>query len=257
MSRPGPEAGGGAVGVPYFVVPSSELARDPVVVSGAQGRHGAAVRRLRPGEPVVVTDGLGALARGTVAGLAGRDGFAVQVDGRERLPAPVPRVAVVQALPKGDRGERAVELMTEAGVDLVVPWQAERCVARWDADRKDRHVRRWQRVATEAAKQSRRGWHPRVGDLAALPQVLALVREAATAVVLHEAASGRIAAVSAPVAGDLVLIVGPEGGLTGAEVSALRAAGASAVRLGPEVVRTSTAGAVAAAVLLAGTSRWA
>jgi 16S rRNA (uracil1498-N3)-methyltransferase len=161
---------------------------------------------------------------------------------------------LVQALAKGDRGELAVELAVELGVDEVVPWSAARSVTRWDGARGERSRDRWRSVARAAAKQSRRAWVPTVAPLASTRQVAA--RLSAGSLVLHEAADTPLATVALPAGGDLVLVVGPEGGLDDAELAAFAAAGAVPVRLGPEVVRTSTAGAAALAALSLRTGRW-
>jgi 16S rRNA (uracil1498-N3)-methyltransferase len=159
-------------------------------------------------------------------------------------------------VPKSDRGELAVELATEAGVDALVPWAASRCVARWTADRAGHGVERWRAAAREAAKQSRRPFVPQVAELSATPAVAELIKTATAALVLHEGASAPLQAAELPQRGDVVLIVGPEGGLTEEELTVFRAAGAVPVRLGPQVLRTSTAGAVALGALGVLTGRW-
>jgi 16S rRNA (uracil1498-N3)-methyltransferase len=225
------------------------------VLDGPEGRHAAAVRRMRPGEPLVLTDGRGGRATGTVTE-TGRKEITVQVSAVAAVAAPDLRVTLVQALPKGDRSELAVDLATEAGVDALVPWQAERCVARWTADKAARGVEKWRAVAREAAKQSRRPWFPRVSELASTADVVALIGRADRALVLHEAGARPFTAVPLPSRGDLVMVVGPEGGLSPAELSALTGAGGTVVRLGPQVLRTSTVGAVALGALGVLTGRW-
>lgn len=223
---------------------------DEIVLSGAEGRHAAVVRRLRPGERVDVGDGAGLIAECVVAsGRRDGDGLRLAVKSRRMVPRPEPTITVVQAIPKGDRGELAVEEMTEVGVDRIVPWAAERSVPVW---RDERGVTRWRTTAREAAKQSRRAWIPEV--ITADPR--ALIGEAALAVLLDPDAARPLATVVPPPSGDLVVIVGPEGGITEQETAAFLAAGATAYRLGPAVLRASTAGAVTAALLLSRTARW-
>jgi 16S rRNA (uracil1498-N3)-methyltransferase len=159
-------------------------------------------------------------------------------------------------LPKGDRGELAVETMTEVGVDVVVPWAAARCVTRWRDARGQKALSRWRTSGHSAAKQSRRAWFPEVSELATTAEVSGLLSAAALGVVLHESATAPLATVELPSAGDVVLVVGPEGGVSDDELSAFREAGAATYRLGETVLRTSTAGTAALAVLSA-TSRWA
>ena len=240
---------------PVFVVPTDRLVTGRVLVDGAEGRHAATVTRLAPGEAVVLTDGTGRRGSGVVAG-AERDVLAVDVVSVVDVPRPAPRLVVVQALPKGDRGELAVETMTEVGVDVVVPWAASRCVTRWRDARGAKALSRWRTSSRSAAKQSRRTWFPEVTELAGTAEVAALLSAAAVAAVLHESAGSPLAAVGLPAAGDVVLVVGPEGGLSDDELGAFRDAGAATYRLGETVLRTSTAGTAALAVLSA-RSRWA
>jgi len=237
------------VSAPVFL--ADDLGPDRVVLTGPEGRHAATVRRLRAGEVVELCDGRGGRASCVVAAV-GRDEVALEVRSRTREPAPSPRLVLVQALAKGDRGELAVELATEVGVDLVVPWAAARSVVRWDGARGDKARERWRATAREAGKQSRRAWLPEVAPLERTAQVAARLA-AAAGLVLHEAAATPLTQVALPGEGDVVLVVGPEGGIGEDELAAL---GGTAVRLGPTVLRTSTAGAAALAVLSARTGRW-
>jgi 16S rRNA (uracil1498-N3)-methyltransferase len=244
-----PELGG----APMFIV--ADLAdSDELLVGGGEGRHAVEVLRLMPGERVRVGDGRGTVADGEVLS-AGADGLRVGVVTRFEVPAPDPEFVVVQALPKGDRGPLAVELATELGVDRIVPWAASRCVTRWRDDRVDKGVAKWRAAAHAASKQSRRPHVPEVTDLMTTREVCGLLADADLGLVLHEQARPPLAELPVPSSGTVVVVVGPEGGLTDGEVVAFRAAGAHAVRLGPEVLRTSTAGAAALAALSA-TTRW-
>jgi len=226
-----------------------------LLLDGGEGRHAALVRRLGAGERVVVTDGAG-LTLDAVVATASRTRLTLDVGTVTEHSAPQPRLTVVQALPKGDRGELAVETMTEVGVDTLVPWAAERCVTRWRDERGAKALEHWRSTAREAAKQSRRAHWPTVAPLAGTETVADLLAAAGLAVVLHEEAVQPLAAATVPAAGDVVVVVGPEGGLSPAELERFAAAGGTAYRLGPTVLRTSTAGTVAAAVLLAATPRW-
>lgn len=225
-----------------------------VLLAGDEGRHAARVRRLGVGEPVLVGDGLGAVLECVVDEVR-PDGLALSVLRRRFVAAPDPRVVVVQALPKADRGELAVELMTELGVDEIVPWAAERSQAQWQGPRREKGMARWRRTAREAAKQSRRARVSAVADLATTADVAGLVA-GACGLVLHESAAQPLAAVPLPRAGDVVLVVGPEGGIGDAELDSFGAAGAVTVRLGAPVLRTSTAGAAALAALSVRLGRW-
>ena len=231
-----------------------DLSGDAITLDGPEGRHAATVRRVKAGERVDLADGRGTRASCTVLSL-GQDVVHLRVDAREVEPDPQPRLVLVQALAKGDRGELAVELATEVGVDEVVPWQAERCIVKWEGARGEKALARWRSTAREAGKQSRRARHPVVASWVSTDELLARAATTPT-LLLHEAASEPLATVQLPAAGDLLLVVGPEGGLTEREVAALTRVGATAVRLGRSVVRTSTAGAAAVSVVSARTPRW-
>ena len=243
--------------LPVHLVPSLDgvATGSSVTVGGDEAHHAVAVRRLRVGERVVLTDGRGTSVVGEVAS-TGKRVFGVTVVTVTSAPAPEPAVTVVQALPKGDRGELAVEVLTEVGVARVVPWAAARSVAVWKGERADKSLAKWRSSAREAAKQARRSWFPEVDPLASTADVVALVAAASLAVVLHEEATVPLASLDVPATGPVLVVVGPEGGLSEEEVAAFVAAGAVSVRLGAEVLRTSTAGVAAVAALLARTPRW-
>jgi 16S rRNA (uracil1498-N3)-methyltransferase len=228
---------------------------DTVALDGDEGRHAARVKRLAVGETVLVADGRGAVATCVVTAVR-PDGLELRVDSRADAPEPEPRLVVVQALPKGDRAELAVEVLTELGADVVVPWAASRSITRWDGPRGAKALEKWRRTAREAAKQSRRPRVPDVAELATTAHVGLRITAAGSALVLHEDATESLAAVPLPACGDLVVVVGPEGGVAPDEIAAFEAAGARAVRLGAPVLRTSTAGAAALAALSLRLGRW-
>jgi 16S rRNA (uracil1498-N3)-methyltransferase len=234
---------------------SGELA----VVDGDEGFHAATVRRIREGEELILGDGVGGLARCTVE-QTGRDGLRARVLDRWQLPPVQPPVTVVQALPKSERSELAIELATEAGADALVAWQAARCVARWDGARADKGLRRWRAVARAAAQQSRRAYIPSVDGVlstAALTERIGdEVAAGGTVLALHESADGPLTDLSLAQAKSVMLVVGPEGGIAPDELAGFAAAGATVVRLGPTVLRTSTAAAVALGALGVLTPRW-
>jgi 16S rRNA (uracil1498-N3)-methyltransferase len=233
---------------------------DVVRLTGAEARHAAVVRRVRPGEELEVVDGDGVRVRGTAETLA-PDEVAVRVAHRAVEPVPAVAVVLVQALAKGDRDELAVEAATELGVDAVQPWQAERSVSVWSGPKVERGVERWSAVAEAAAKQSRRARVPAVRPLLRGADLVAATRAATAAggavVVLDGSAAEPLRAVRLPTTGEVLIVVGPEGGLTVREVAALAGAGAAVARLGPHVLRTSTAGPVAVALVSERLGRWA
>lgn len=250
----------------HFVLddPDSDLSGDTVTLTGAEAHHAATVRRVRIGEEVTIGDGRGAWLIGTVASVAPRE---VVVGIRERRDAsrPRPRVVLVQALAKGDRDELAVQAATELGVDEIVPWQAARSVSRWDAAKAAKGRARWATIAREAAKQAHRAWLPEVGELVTTRQLLtrasgqdAAGEGASRVLVLEPTASERLSelVVDPSDERDILLVVGPEGGIAADELEAFSAAGAELVRLGDTVLRTSTAGPAALAVVSTALGRW-
>jgi 16S rRNA (uracil1498-N3)-methyltransferase len=240
---------------PLFLVPDLGDGAT-IVLTGAEAHHAATVKRLTVGEQALLSDGRGGLAEVRVHRLApARVEF--EVLSRSALAAPEPRLVVVQALPKGERAELAVELLTELGVDEIVPWSAARSIAQWKGERAAKSVAKWRRTALEATKQSRRARIPEVGELAGTDQVARRIANAELALLLHEDATEPLASLAAgPIDGELVLVVGPEGGLSPVELEQFASCGARPVRLGPEVLRTSTAGAAALAVLSVTVGRW-
>ncbi|HEV7830078.1 MAG TPA: 16S rRNA (uracil(1498)-N(3))-methyltransferase [Pseudonocardiaceae bacterium] len=241
---------------PVFLAEQLPLEGAETMLDGPEGRHAATVRRLRVGERLTLTDGCGELALCEVLD-TGRDRLRLRVLRRASEPAPALQVTLAQALVKGQRGELAVELAVEAGVDAIVPWRADRCVARWDAGpRGAKALARWRETAREAAKQSRRGWLPGVAEPVSTTALGQRCAAAAGALVLHESAPEALPSVPLPVAGELLLIVGPEGGISEAELATLIAAGGRPVRLGPGVLRSSSAGAVALGAIGALSQRW-
>ncbi|MEU4197911.1 16S rRNA (uracil(1498)-N(3))-methyltransferase [Kribbella sp. NPDC026611] len=228
-----------------------DLSGDELTLDGPEGRHAAVVRRIGPGERVRLTDGRGAWAEGVVTA-ASKGGVLVGVDGRGSVPAAAPRVVVVQAVPKGERAELAVEMLTEVGADVIVPWNAERSQFKANAERVEKLLGKWRSWAFESSKQSRRTWFAEVAPLASTADVAELLAKAALPVVLHEEATVPLASLDVPADGDIVIVIGPEGGISPAELSSF---GVEPVRLGDTVLRTSTAGVAATAALLA-QSRW-
>jgi 16S rRNA (uracil1498-N3)-methyltransferase len=224
-----------------------------LVLAGDEGRHAATVRRIRAGESVELADGSGTVARCEVTSV-GKDRLELVVSAVELIAAPLLRFGLVQALAKGGRDEQAVETATEAGVDLVIPWQAARSVSRWEGPKVAKNEKRWATIAREAAKQSRRARVPQVESLRTTNALAQRLAEADLALVLHEDASEPLVEVKLPDVGEVLLVVGPEGGIGEPELATLSAA--RPVRLGPEVLRTSSAGPIALGYLAATSGRW-
>lgn len=228
---------------------------DAIRIRGAEAHHAVAVRRVRVGEHVTLGDGEGLWIKATVSEIAGPKDLVVDVTAVRRHPATTPRLTLVQALAKGDRDELAVQAATELGVDHVIPWHAARSVSRWDAAKSAKGVARWQAIVREAAKQAHRPWVPTVSAPVTTAELAA---RAGASLLLVLAPDGRQALTEQDLSGsdEIVLIVGPEGGMTPEELDRLAAAGARIVRLGDTVLRTSTAGPAALAVVNALLQRW-
>jgi len=229
------------------------------VIRGDEGFHAATVRRIRPGEELLLGDGAGGVARCRVEA-AGGDRLQARVLECWTVSPGQPPVTVVQALPKAERSELAIELATEAGADAFVAWQAARSVARWDDARVEKGLRRWRAAARAAAGQSQRAHIPLIDGVLSTATLVRRVADAVASgtvvLALHESAPAGLAELALGQAGALMLIVGPEGGIAPEEITALTDAGALAVRLGPTVLRTSSAAAVALGALGVLTPRW-
>ncbi|WP_256838729.1 16S rRNA (uracil(1498)-N(3))-methyltransferase [Ornithinimicrobium faecis] len=244
---------------PLFFVDDGALAAvavgEAVRLDGPEGKHAATVTRLAVGEEILVADGTGRQAHGRVSAV-GRGELTLTVEEIGDEPAADPRFTLVQALAKGDRDLLAIEVGTELGVDEVVPWAAARSVVVWRGERAAKGQAKWERTVRAATKQARRARVPAIAPLADRRAVLERVAAAGLALVLHEEATEPLASVDLPPSGEVLLVVGPEGGISPEETQAMVGAGARTVRLGSTVLRTSTAGAAAIA-LLSGRSRWA
>ncbi|MGB3828163.1 MAG: 16S rRNA (uracil(1498)-N(3))-methyltransferase [Ornithinimicrobium sp.] len=224
---------------------------DGVDLGGSEGHHAVNVSRMRPGQPILLADGSGALAHCRVAEV-GKGSLSARVESVEMEPVPQPRFTLIQALAKGDRDLLAIEVGTELGVDEVVPWEAERSVVRWRGDRAEKAQRKWHNTLIAATKQARRSRVPGLGAVTDRSAVVRRIMAADVSLLLHESATQPLSGMTPqelPVEGEVLLIVGPEGGVSDEELEAFVQAGARAVRLGSTVLRTSTAGSAAIAVL--------
>lgn len=233
-----------------FLHPDAVLAApgQRLALTGDEGRHAAVVRRIAAGEMILIADGLGAAVRGPVVEVD-KLGLVIEVAEQLRTPAGSVRYVAVQALAKGDRSELAIEMLTELGIEEIIPWQSARAIVRWSGDRAEKSQARWQACAREATKQSRRFRVPLVRPVHSTKQVAALVGQAELALVLHEDAALPLNQVPVPTSGTVMIVIGPEGGITPEELETLSEAGAQTVLISDGVLRTSTAGVVALAGL--------
>ena len=235
--------------------PSATLVGATVSLTGAEAKHAVTVSRVRPGETLLVGDGAGLMLGVTVITAAPTE-LVLRVDSVRHSPPATPRILLVQALAKGDRDELAVQAATELGIDGVIPWAASRSVVRWEGVKVAKGQARWAAIVREASKQSIRPWLPEVAALVSTKQ-LAQLAATSRMLLLEPTADTRLTAIAPPTDDrDIVLVVGPEGGIAASELDILEAAGASRVRLGDTVLRTSTAGPAAVAILNATLGRW-
>lgn len=240
-----------------FLAPQADLLEGTqVTLSGPEGRHAVSVVRVKVGEHIDLSDGNGLLIAGRVVEVRNPDELVIEVLERIIDDVVLPRLVVVQAIPKGERGERAVELLTEVGADAIIAWEASRCIAQWKGDRAEKALTKWENTAKAAGKQARRSRLPQVTGVATTGDVVSMIAAASGAIVLHEESTTALTDWNPPLNGEIVVVVGPEGGITSDEVEAFRQAGAQIVHMGKSIMRTSTAGAAAVAVLGAVTGRW-
>lgn len=238
-----------------FLVNPGEItkATKTFTLDGDEGRHAATVKRMREGEVIHLCDGQGSRAIATVVKVH-KDNLELTIDQFTFEEAPEPRFVVVQALAKGERAELAVEMLTEVGADAIIPWRAEHSIGKWDSV--DKGLEKWRRTSRESAKQSRRAWIPEISNLKSTAEVCKLMSQAQSVFVLHESADQALAACAIREQGTIMIVVGPEGGISPAELDAFAKAGARVVHMGASVMRTSTAGAIAVGGLLMRSQRW-
>lgn len=239
--------------LPVFISDTAAAVGEPLTLSGPEGRHAVTVKRIVPGELITLIDGAGTARTCRVTAVNGRDRLDAVVEAVTEVPVPDPQVTIVQAIPKSERSELTVDLLTQGGADEIIAWQASRCVARW-AGKEQKSLAKWQAAAEAAAKQSRRASIPRIGGVIDTGGVEKLIDGADLTIILHEEATAAIRELD--FRGRVVVIIGPEGGIAPAELDRFRAAGAHAVRLGPEVLRTASAGMVALAAIGVLSTRW-
>lgn len=238
-----------------FLVNPGEISKETktFTLDGDEGRHAATVKRMREGEIIHLCDGQGSRAIATVMKV-NKHSLDLKIDQFTFEDAPEPRFVVVQALAKGERAELAVEMLTEVGADAIIPWRAEHSIGKWDSV--DKGLEKWRRTSRESAKQSRRAWIPEISNLKSTTEVCELMSQAQSVFVLHESADQALAACAIREQGTIMIVVGPEGGISPAELAAFSNAGARVVHMGASVMRTSTAGAIAVGGLLMRSQRW-
>lgn len=236
----------------FFV---EELSEGPaLLVTGDEAHHAIKVLRINIGEEILVSDGCGAWARVRVEKID-KQSFTSSVIERGNQVERTPKLIVVQALPKSDRVKEAIEILVESGVDVIIPWEAERSISKWQKDA----LEKWKISAFASAKQSRRFRLPEISDQLSLSKILELGNKSSRILVMHESANNRLSNVVTKEFAELaeiIILIGPEGGLSPNELSLLEGAGAQIVGLGPEVFRSAHAGGAALSAVSALIGRW-
>ena len=225
-----------------------------IEVSGDEAHHAIKVLRTSVGEEILISDGAGNWVRAIVENIEKKT-FTAKVLERGFQPEKSPRLIVVQGLPKSDRVKDAIEILVESGVDVIIPWQADRSISKWQKD----SLAKWQSVAVAATKQSRRFRKPEIIDGLSLSQLLEIESENSAVLVMHESANTKLSeVVTSKFSGmsEIVIVIGPEGGISDNELELLQSTGAHIVGLGPEVFRSAHAGGAALSAVSALIGRW-
>ena len=228
--------------------------RGDVVIEGDEAHHVGTAARIKIGERVLVTNGQGRNAEVEILDINKRNIGARIIDVQD-VPRTRTQLLVVQALTKGDRARETIELLTEGGADVIIPWSASRSIGQWK-DEKDA-LSKWKTWTREATKQSRRSWIPEVREIHNTKEIKELIEDSDTSFVFHESSAVPISkAVSGKAPKHVVLIIGPEGGVSEDEISLLTSAGAQSVSMGKPVFRAAHAGVAALAAIQTAYGIW-
>ncbi len=235
----------------FFVPEGTNFSANQIEVDGDEAHHGVNVLRLKKSEEVQISDGAGNWATGKVIELS-KKSFTVEISTRGFDPAPKQRVIAVQAILKNDANKEAIDFLTQFGIDEIIPWQSQHSIGKID----NKSLSKWQSAARESSRQSRRTRIPVIANTLSTENLISKIKDFENVFVLHEAAKNRLSQIEINQEVDVILIVGPEGGLSEFEVNSFIAAGAKAVRLGESVLRAANAGAAATSVVMSRTGKW-
>lgn len=235
----------------FFISEGCDFSASEIEVDGDEAHHGVNVLRLKNSEEVKISDGAGNWAIGKVSQLSKKN-FTVEISTRGFDQAAKQQVVVVQAILKNDANKEAVDFLTQVGVDEIIFWQSQHSIGKID----NKSLSKWQNVARESSRQSRRTRIPLVTNIFSTEQLILKIKELQNVFVLHEAAENRLSRIEINQEVDVILIVGPEGGLSEIEVNTFKTAGAKVVRLGESVLRAANAGAAATSVVMSRTGKW-
>jgi 16S rRNA (uracil1498-N3)-methyltransferase len=235
----------------FYVKEGTDFSANQIEVDGDEAHHGVNVLRLKTSEEVKISDGVGSWGVGTVSQI-NKKSFTVEISDRGFEPASKQRVVVVQAILKNDANKDAVDFLTQVGADEIIPWQSQHCIGKFD----DKSLSKWQTAARESSRQSRRVRIPVISNVYSTENLISKITGLQNIFVLHESADNRLSQIEINQEANVILIVGPEGGLSEIEINAFVTAGAKIVRLGESVLRAANAGAAAASVVMSRTGKW-
>jgi 16S rRNA (uracil1498-N3)-methyltransferase len=239
----------------FAAIGSDSAVGTSFTLGGPEAKHAISVRRMTIGESISVSDGSGVKMRGKVTKVK-KETLEISIESIEELFAPKSQLVLIQALAKGDRDELAIQACTELGLFGVIPWQADRSISIWKAEKKQKGQARWQSIVTEAAKQSLRAFIPRVEQVLDSQELISALEVFDQVLILEPEADKSITEINPPAEGKVAIVVGPEGGISEQELESFKKAGFSSVRLGRGVLRTSTAGMAAVSYLQAKLGDW-
>lgn len=239
--------------LPLFIVENIPD-RGDLVIEGEEAHHAGSVSRIKVGERIAVTNGIGRRAEVEVLDINKRNISCRVIDVIDEA-RPKTILTVIQALTKGDRARETIELLTEGGADIIIPWSASRSIGQWKEDKDS--LSKWRSWSREATKQSRRSWIPQVLDLHSTSQIRERIEDSEFTLLLHEAGSMKLSkVVSGKPPREVNMIIGPEGGISDDEAALFEKAGAQSVVLGKPVFRSAHAGVAALAAVQSGFGIW-
>ena len=221
-------------------------------LSGDEGHHAVKVMRLQIGEQIKIADNLGNWVSGAITEV-GKKSLKINVSERGNAEHLKPELILVQAVTKSDRTKEMLELLTVAGADQIIPWQAQRCISKWKSDSTDK----WLTTIKESAKQARRVKLPVLSDAVTTNQLVKLFQAEDQIIVLHESAQLNLSQFNfVEYTKRILIVIGPEGGISEEEIAQLTSAKAVVVRMGENVLRSAHAGFAALSGIQTLIGRW-
>ena len=214
--------------------------------------HAIKVLRLKLGEVIKISDGVNKWVSGSIIEISKKE-LMISISERGDFEEKKPELVLVQAVTKSERNKEMLELAIEAGVDRIIPWQAERSISKWQSD----SAQKWEIGIKEACKQARQVRLPKLMPMLTTAGVVQLLSKDARIIVFHESASEKFAQLQLPESlASIYLVIGPEGGISQSELSIFENGGSKIVRLGETVLRSAHAGFAAISAVQTKLGRW-